>query len=105
MTLTYIEKAVRIFLLAATTLVFPAAAQEQSDEAQEFYRHENYGSALPLLEERLKKEPNNGLLNYQAGVCYLHSRSLKPRAVEYLEKAVEYSPYLRTKANPGPTEA
>src|SRR4249919_3029099 len=102
MTLTYI-KAVRIFLLAASSLVWPVAAQERSDEAQEFYKHENYGSALPLLDEQLKKNPDNALLNYQAGVCYLHSRSLKARAVEYLEKAVEHSTWLRTKNNPGPT--
>jgi len=84
----------------------PAAAQQSpAEEAQECFNHGNYGCALPLLVQLLKAEPDNALLNYQAGVCYLHSRSLKPRAVEFLEKAVEHSPSWKTKAMPGPKEA
>jgi flagellar motor protein MotB len=103
MTLPYI-RAISFCLFAF--ILSPLSAQDsETDEAGEFFIHGNYGSALPLIEEQLKKQPESGLLNYRAGVCYLHSRSLKHRAAEYFEKAVEHSPWLRTKALPGAGEA
>jgi len=45
-----------------------------------------YGFALPLYLKANSFNPNNGLLNYKIGVCYLNS-AWKQKAQEYLEKA------------------
>ncbi len=76
-----------------------------NENAGEYLKHHNYGAALPLIMAELKADPDNAQLNYQAGLCYLHSRSLKSEAVQYLEKAIEFSPSLRTKQMPGSAEA
>ena len=45
-----------------------------------------YGFALPLYLKANSFNPNNGLLNYKIGVCYLNS-AWKQKAQDYLEKA------------------
>src|SRR5688572_17035604 len=85
--------------LAGTIILFfilPANLNAQKDglvaQADLHYKIGAYGQALRRYEDLLKKEPGNPLLNFKAGVCYLHSRSQKTKAVTYLEKSVNGSP-------------
>ena len=48
-----------------------------------------YGFALPLYLKANNFNPNNGLLNYKIGVCYLNS-AFKQKALTYLEKAYQW---------------
>ncbi len=50
-----------------------------------------YGFALPLYLNANDFNPNNALLNYKIGVCYLNS-AYKQKAQAFLEKAYKLSP-------------
>ncbi|HEY4799299.1 MAG TPA: hypothetical protein VII99_09520, partial [Bacteroidia bacterium] len=50
-----------------------------------------YGMALPLFIKANDFNPNNGLLNYKIGVCYLNS-AWKQKALDFLEKAYKLNP-------------
>ncbi|MBI3501623.1 MAG: PD40 domain-containing protein [Bacteroidetes bacterium] len=50
-----------------------------------------YGFALPLYLKANDFNPNNGLLNYKIGVCYLNS-AYKQKALAFLEKAYKLNP-------------
>lgn len=50
-----------------------------------------YDKALPLYLKANEFNPNNVLLNYQIGVCYLNS-AFKQKALTYLEKSYELNP-------------
>ncbi len=79
--------------------------KKEAAEADEDFKHKNYASALPRYLQLLDTFPDNGSLNYKAGACYLASRSLKPKALPFLEKAAANSPSHLTKAYPGEAEA
>lgn len=104
MTAAY-KRAIQFCLTVLISLSTLSGQNNSAAEAQEYFDHGNYGSAIVLLKDLLEKEPDNALLNYQAGVCYLHSRSLKHHAVEYFQKAIQFSPSWKTKSRPGPQEA
>jgi len=57
-----------------------------------------YGDALELYLQANKFNPNNALLNYKIGVCYLNS-SWKQRALESLEKAYKLNPNVGENIN------
>ncbi|MCF8351278.1 MAG: OmpA family protein [Bacteroidales bacterium] len=50
-----------------------------------------YAEALELYLEAYDFNPNNALLNYSIGKCYLHTKQ-KPKAIPYLEKAMKLDP-------------
>lgn len=64
-----------------------------SADAEEYIRIEEYHNALPLYEQALKIEPDNGELNYKVGLCHLQS-TYRAKALPYFEKAlsVGYQP-------------
>lgn len=91
-------------------LISPLAHRAQAPagsvaEADEFFASSRYSEAFPLYCELLKKDPLNALLNYKIGLCYLQSRSMKNRALPYLEKAIEFTPALTHNADPKNTDA
>lgn len=95
-----------IALCVCLTLPFALHAQLKLDpEALAYVQHSNYGQAMPLIAKQLESAPDHPLLNYYAGLCYLHSRSQKHRAVQHLEKAVEHSQWWRNGAAPRSEEA
>ena len=53
----------------------------------------NFANALPLYLEAHKFNPDNALLNYKIGVCFLNGVS-KAQAIKYLEKAVAFAPSI-----------
>ena len=50
-----------------------------------------YGFALPLYLKANDFNPNNALLNYKIGVCYLNS-AWKLKCIPFLEKALKFNP-------------
>ncbi len=54
-----------------------------------------YGVALPLYLKAYNFNPNNALLNYKIGICYLKS-AYKQKAQAFLEKAYKLSPSVET---------
>ena len=77
-----------VFLYAGLELRAQGAPDR---ETLELLQHRNYAGAAARLDSAISSQPDHPLLNYYAGLCYLHARSLKPRAVGYLEKATELS--------------
>lgn len=56
-------------------------------EAAEYYKSENYKSALELYKQLQESVPDDGEFNYRLGVCYLNTNVNKKAAAEYLVKA------------------
>ncbi|MBI4930013.1 MAG: OmpA family protein [Bacteroidetes bacterium] len=57
------------------------------DQAEEYLLNENYEKALPLYEQLLLQNQNNGNWNFKVGLCYLNSPSEYSRSVNYFERA------------------
>jgi hypothetical protein len=56
------------------------------DKADEHFDNANYLMALPIYKSELKKDPNNGLLKYRLGICFLQTRVNHSQAITYLEE-------------------
>ncbi|MBI4944947.1 MAG: PD40 domain-containing protein [Bacteroidetes bacterium] len=76
-------------------------AKRNIDEADDYFDksmkegYNLFGFALPLYLKANNFNPNNGLLNYKIGVCYLNS-AWKPKALSYLEKSYKLNPTAGT---------
>lgn len=78
---------------------FPDQRKELKDvikklkEADDLLEEEppKYAEALELYLEANDFNPDNALLNYSIGKCYLHTKQ-KPKAIPYLEKAMKLDP-------------
>ncbi len=108
----------RTIILLITGLLFTSKAgaqiysqlysgrQEMFLEAEAFHLFEEYNEALPLYLELLKEDPENALLNYRTGTCYLGIPGVKENSIEYLEKATtdmagrDRRPTFRTRQAP-----
>jgi outer membrane protein OmpA-like peptidoglycan-associated protein/tetratricopeptide (TPR) repeat protein len=88
-----------IFIYGLLLSLNPGFAQMSPAEADELFETGRFGAALPYYLDLLKKDPENAAVNYKIGVCYLNSRSQKPKAVSYLEKAVQNSASFYTHGN------
>ncbi len=77
----------------------------QMAEADELFTSQKFGQAFSIYADLLKTDPLNANLNYKIGACYLKSRSLKTKALPYLEKAIEFSPSLTHDAEQKNTDA
>ena len=68
-------------------------AQREIKEGNEWYDMDpsRYELALPHFLAAQKFNPDNALLNFKIGDCYLHS-GFKPRALAYLQKAYQLNP-------------
>jgi outer membrane protein OmpA-like peptidoglycan-associated protein/tetratricopeptide (TPR) repeat protein len=56
-------------------------------KAEEYLLNENYEEALPLYEELLMQNQNNGNWNFKTGLCYLYSTGEYSKSVNYFERA------------------
>ncbi|MEA1874461.1 MAG: OmpA family protein [Bacteroidota bacterium] len=59
-------------------------------DASAFIYEENYGDAIPLLEELHTIDPDNANVQFKLGLCYLKSRTMQKMAEEKLEFASEF---------------
>lgn len=59
-------------------------------DASAFIYEENYGAAIPLLEELHTIDPDNANVQFKLGLCYLKSRTMQKMAEEKLEFASEF---------------
>lgn len=71
-------------------------ARRNLDDAERFYKSSNglppdYAGALDLFLKAQSFNPNNALLNFKIGTCYINS-SWKTKALSYLEKAFALNP-------------
>jgi hypothetical protein len=53
------------------------------------FRSNEFTKALPLYQRLHKAQPQDPLINYRLGVCYLHSSTEKAQAIPYLELAAK----------------
>jgi outer membrane protein OmpA-like peptidoglycan-associated protein len=98
----------KIFRTLILGLVLSATAltgQTEAGEVNELFATRRYSTVMPLLMEMIKKDPENAKLNYMIGICYLNSRSQKPKALDYLEKSVKNSTYFYTHGFPKESDA
>ncbi|MGH9407494.1 MAG: tetratricopeptide repeat protein, partial [Terriglobia bacterium] len=56
-----------------------------------YYQKGDYSLAAELVEEALKKAPNDPDLNYHMGLIYQHQQN-KAKAAEYLERVLKLDP-------------
>ncbi|MBE6309867.1 MAG: hypothetical protein E7080_02285 [Bacteroidales bacterium] len=59
----------------------------QLSKAKEFYKDEDYASALPLFMKEYKKNKKNGSVNYWIGVC-LYKLGNEDESIKYFEYAM-----------------
>lgn len=59
-------------------------------EAEEFIYHGNYEGAIKIYESIFVETPEDPVLNFYLGYCYLHTTDQKEKATKYLYRAVEY---------------
>ena len=67
------------------------SAIKEADKLFEKDRSIDLAQALPLYLNANEFNPNNALLNYKIGVCYLRGQT-KAKAAEFLAKALELNP-------------
>ncbi len=87
-----------IAVLLLVSLVFTGFSQRNPDrrfvnkfyDASAFIYEENYGEAIPLLEELNTIDPDNANVQFKLGLCYLKSRTMQKMAEEKLEYASEF---------------
>jgi len=58
-------------------------------KAEVLFKEGIYAEAITYYESAIDQNKANGHVYYKAGVCYLHSRSLKHLAIPCFEKAIE----------------
>lgn len=68
-------------------LALAAPAQTPRDVAFAFFEDESYEKALPLLENLLRKAPEDPKIVYRIGGCHLMLNNDRAKAVPFLEKA------------------
>ncbi|MCE3280852.1 MAG: tpn50 [Bacteroidetes bacterium] len=90
-------KTIVTFICIAVIQLLPVQAQVAPEAAEDYFTHERYPEALSIYLKSFKTDTANIGLNYHIGICYLHSRSQKLKAISYLERAIlvaERSPSL-----------
>jgi outer membrane protein OmpA-like peptidoglycan-associated protein/tetratricopeptide (TPR) repeat protein len=70
-----------IIVLLLIASVAPAQTQMDAYEAEELFSRKHYSAVWKYYYERLKADSLNPDLNYKMGVCYMHSRSQKDKAI------------------------
>jgi tetratricopeptide (TPR) repeat protein len=67
------------------------ASLPNAKEAKDNFSSGNYIAALPEYLGLIKKESDNALYHYRAGICHLNINGDKKQAIPYLERAVKLS--------------
>ena len=75
-----------IVIFVATLTTSFAQKKQGIDEADEFFKLENYLSAIPIYTKELKKFTDDSGIRYKLGICYLNSRVNRKLAIQYLEE-------------------
>ncbi|GAB4249611.1 MAG: OmpA family protein [Vicingaceae bacterium] len=85
-----------LYILFLLTFSLNAVAQYQSrgkefdyDDAENFFKNENYYDALPLYESLYANYPKVYEYPYKIGLCYLNLTTYPEKAIEYLEISYE----------------
>ena len=78
-----------ILLLSLSVIGQNERFSKKFDEAFELLENENYKKALPILEELLVMDPDNGNVNFFIGNCYMNTPQQELKAIPYYEAAVE----------------
>jgi Tetratricopeptide repeat/WD40-like Beta Propeller Repeat len=79
-----------LLLFVAATLSAQTQKQQTLEEAEEFFKLENYLSAIPIYTKELKKNTDDAAIRYKLGICYLNSRLNRKLAITYLEEASKH---------------
>ncbi|MBP5430572.1 MAG: tetratricopeptide repeat protein [Elusimicrobiaceae bacterium] len=80
-----------VYLTLAVGFLSPLFAQENSSQAESFYRAGQYAQALAAYEQDLKLYPNNPYLYYNIGNCYFKMGS-KGLAIANYYRAFKLNP-------------
>jgi len=64
-------------------------SQGKNEKIDEFINEGNFEDALKLSTALLEKEPDNPILNFKVGYCYLNTTIQKSQSTSYLQKSVE----------------
>lgn len=62
---------------------------EMKKAGSEYFKSENYKTALPIYQQLQENDPNNAEFNYRLGLCYLNTNVNKKLAAGFLIKAAE----------------
>jgi len=90
-----------VLLLQVVLLLCPLAAGAQGKskdvdellgDAEYFFEQKNYLRALPLYKQVLAIEPDNVIVKYRLGVCYLFKADEKEQSINYLEEVKKTNP-------------
>lgn len=60
---------------------------EMKKAGAEYFKSDNYKSALPIYKQLQENDPNNTEFNYRLGLCYLNTNVNKKLAAGFLIKA------------------
>ena len=80
---------------AKAQVVYPGESAEEEEKQQvllsdEIILDDSFFESIPMYEKLLQFNPKSSKMNYKLGFVYLHSIVEKGKAIEYIEKAVEY---------------
>jgi Tol biopolymer transport system component len=85
----------RLAFIAALFLVLPLTGQSMAerkelfDDGEFFFNSEDYKEAVFYYQKLQAINPANGNINFQLGMCYINIPGEEPKAIPYLEKAIE----------------
>ncbi|MCW3072914.1 MAG: ompA [Bacteroidetes bacterium] len=78
-------------LIIMFLLCVPVRSQNETtekDAAETLFLQEKFADALPIFIRSLQADSTDIIVNYRAGLCYLHSRSQKSQSIPFLERAI-----------------
>lgn len=78
----------RVLFLFILLRSFCYAQESSIEQAELFFETGQYFEALPLYASLVEKDTNDAEMNYRAGICYLHARSQKTKAIPFLKRAL-----------------
>lgn len=90
---TYLKLIPILFLLLLCEKIFAQGSKSIPDErfyiAERHVENKSYADAIKIYQELLVEEPDNQILNFMIGYCYLFTANEKENAVKHLEKSLE----------------
>lgn len=97
---------VLLSVIVGVYVLFPALAFAQKQEADKIkmaqawmrYNEEDYRGALRMYREMVKVTPDDAMLNYRMGQCYIEIQ-LMDSALMYLDKAIQQDTSIRNDAH------
>ncbi len=59
---------------------------KEPEDANEFFKYNNYIMAMPIYKALIRKDPSNPEYNYRLGICYIETRINRLEAIPFLER-------------------